>query len=174
MKKVLVFLSFFLLFNTTYSAIKLVKVGVVDLERVFANYPGISDIQKKLKDERDRYEIEINKKKEEITVLESSITNSNVSDGERNAKLAEIEMKKQKLNEFINEVNSSLTSLKEEMTKSIYVKINLVIQRIGIEKGFSLILKRSSDSILFVDKELDITTDVITRLKKEVEIDRRN
>lgn len=174
MKKFLIFLFILTGINLSFSAIKLVRIGVVDLDRVFASYPGISDIQKKLKDERDKYEIEINKRKEEINVLESSLTNQSLTESERNARLAEIEFKKQKLTEYVNEVNNTLISLKDEMTKSIYQKINIVIQRIGMEKGFSIIFKRSSDSILFLDKEVDITADVITRLRKEVEIDKRN
>ncbi|MEJ5283994.1 MAG: OmpH family outer membrane protein [Brevinematia bacterium] len=174
MRNFFIFLIILTGINLSYSAIKLVRIGVVDLDRVFAAYPGISDIQKRLKDERDKYEIEINKRKEEINILESSLTNQSLNESERNSRLAEIELKKQKLTEYVNEVNNTLISLKDEMTKSIYQKINIVIQRIGMEKGFSVIFKRSADSILFIDKEVDITADVITRLRKEVEIDRRN
>ncbi|MCX7820788.1 MAG: OmpH family outer membrane protein [Brevinematales bacterium] len=174
MRKFLILLILIIGVNLSFSAIKLVRIGVVDLDRVFAAYPGIADIQKKLKDERDKYEVEINKKKEEINILEANVTNQNLTESERASRLAEIEFKKQRLSEYVNEVNNNLISLKDEMTKSIYQKINIVIQRVGMEKGFSVIFKRSSDAILFVDKEVDITADVITRLRKEVEIDRRN
>ncbi len=174
MRNFLIILIILVGVNLSHSAIKLVRIGVVDLDRVFSAYPGISDIQKKLKDERDKYEIEINKRKEEINVLETSLTNQNITEAERNSRNAEIEFKKRKLNEYVNEANSNLISLKDEMTKSIYQKINQVIQRIGMEKGYSIIFKRSSDAILFLDKEVDITADIISSLKKEVEIDRRN
>ncbi len=175
MKKLLFILILTLFFTgISFPAIKLVKVGVVDLDKVFSSYPGISDIQKKLKDERDNYEKEINKKNEEIKALESTLTNKSLSDSERQTTIAEIEYNKQKLSEYIDEVNTKLSSLKEELTKTIYSKIWMVIQRVGAERGYSLILKKSGESILYIDKEIDITSEVITKLKKELEIEKRN
>ncbi|MGC8764686.1 MAG: OmpH family outer membrane protein [Brevinematia bacterium] len=175
MKKISLYIfSLFLISSFSFPAIKLVKVGVVDLEKVFASYPGISDIQKRLKDERENYDREINKKNEEIKILEASLTNELLSDNEKQVKIAEIEYKKQKLNDFIDEANAKLNSLKNELTKSIYSKIWTVIQRVGVEKGYSLILKKSGESILYIDKEIDITSDVITKLKKELEVEKRN
>jgi len=174
MKKILLVILFVSLSVFSFSAVKLFKIGIVDLEKVFSAYPGISDIQKKLKDERDIYDKEINKRKEEIKILESSFTNQGISDSEKQAKIAEIEYKKQKLNEYIEDVNSKLNALRDDVTKSIYSKIWMVVQRVGIERGYSLILKKSSDSILYIDKEVDITSEVITKLRKELELEKRN
>lgn len=156
-----------------FSAIKLVKIGVVNIEKVFAAYPGIADIQKRLKEERDKYEAEINRKKEEINILETTLTNSNLTEKDKEARLAEIEYKRKELSDFINNINEKLNALREELSTPVYKKIWTVIQRVGIQRGFSIILKQSSDSILYIDKEIDITEEVINKLKAEVELDLR-
>ena len=173
-KKILLLLVLFLLFDYSFTAIKLVRVGVVDIEKVFQAYPGIEDIQKKLKQEREKIEVEVNKRNEKIKILEEQLKNSNLSEAEKQTKIAELEYEKQTLANFIDDNNSKLSSLREELTKPIYSRIWLVIQRVGRERGYSIIIKKSSDAILYFDKEIDVTSEVITKLTKEMEIEKRN
>ncbi len=174
-KKILISLiSIFILFSVNYG-LRQVKLGYVDVEDVFNSYPGIEDIKKKLLDERKTYQIEIDKRKEEIALLEKGYQNNDrLSDEERQRRDAEIEYKKELLNDFIIDSNNKLTAFKEEMTKPIYLKIATVIQKVSAEKGFSFVFRKGNDILLFVDREFDITGEVKLRLKKELTLDERN
>jgi Skp family chaperone for outer membrane proteins len=54
------------------------------------------------------------------------------------------------------------------------MKIISVIQRVSAEKGYSFVFRKSSQTILYYDREFDITEDVITRLLRELSIQERN
>lgn len=177
MKKViLVALAAVFLAANGLFAVKLIKIGYVDVEEIFASYPGAGEIRQKLKDEKDKFQIEIDKQKENIARLEKDfqLNSDRLSEEERQRREAEIEYKKELLVEFIDDSNKRLTVLKDELTKPIYVKIATVIQRVSAEKGFSFVFKKGSDSILYVDKEYDLTKEVKLRISRELSIEERN
>jgi Skp family chaperone for outer membrane proteins len=157
-------------------AVKLVKIGYVDVEEIFAAYPGAAEIRQKLKDEKDKLQVEIDRQKEAIARLERDyqLNSDRLSDDERQRREAEIEYKKEILLEAIDDSNKKLNTLKDELTKPIYLKIATVIQRVSAEKGYSFVFKKASDMILYVDKEYDLTKEVKQRISRELSIEERN
>ncbi len=155
---------------------RLVKIGYVDVERVFDRYPGTDDIRERLRVEKERYEAEINKRKEEIARLELEYQQnySRMTADERMRRESEISYKKELLAEYIEQANASLDALKQTLTEPIYLKIISVIQKVSAEKGYSFVFRKSSQTILYYDREFDITEDVITRLLRELSIQERN
>jgi outer membrane protein len=175
-KKILisfVILSFIAIGNT-YGA-RLTKIGFVDVEEVFNSYPGTADVRQKLIDERNKYQENIDKKKEEIANLEKDyeLNSPSLSDDERQRRQAEMEYKKEMLSEYIDDTNKKLNALRDELTKPLYQKISTVIQKVSAEKGFSFVFRKGSDILLFQDKEFDLTKDIILRLQKELTIQDR-
>jgi len=167
--------GFLLLIVVNVYSLRQIKLGYVDVEEVFNSYPGIEDIRKKLLEERKKYQIEIDKKKDEIAILEKDLQNNEkITDEERQRREAEIEYKKELLNEFINESNARLNTFKDEVTKPIYQKIVSVIQKVSAEKGYSFVFKKGSEFLLFYDREFDLTGEVKQRLRKELSLEDRN
>ncbi len=160
-----------LLFGSVYS-LRQFKIGCVDVEEVFNTFPGIDDIRKKLLDERRKYQVEIDKRKEEIGLLEKDYSqSSNLSDDEKQRREAELELKRQQLGEFITESNNKVTAFKEELTKPVFARISSVIEEVSEEKGFSFVFRKGNDILLFIDREFDITGDVKQRLRKDLNLE---
>lgn len=178
MKKMIlpIMLIVFLTFTVSSYSLKLIKIGFVDVEEVFNTYPGTGDIRDKLKKERDKYQVEIDKQKAEIARLENDyqLNSSKLSEDERQRRSAEIEYKKEVLSEYIDDTNSKLNALKDELSKPIYLKIANVIRKVSAEKGFSFVFKKGSESLLYQDKEFDLTQEIKSRLTKELSIEDRN
>lgn len=177
MKRILMFILMIIFMSIIYAyGARLVKIGYVDVEEVFAAYPGTADIRQKLKEEKDKFQAEIDKKKEEIAIQENDFQNNyeRFNDEERQRREAEIEYKKELLSEFIDDSNKKLTALKDELTKPVYIKIYTIIQKVSAEKGFSFVFRKGSESILYLEREFDLTKDVISRLAKELSIEERN
>ncbi|OHD56924.1 MAG: hypothetical protein A2Y33_08150 [Spirochaetes bacterium GWF1_51_8] len=154
---------------------RLVLIGFVDVEEVVKFYPGIEDIKLKIKIEKDKYQAEINKLKEEIAILEQNYQKNfnSMTDEEKERREAEIQYKKETLYEYIEDANKKLDALKDELTGPIYAKIANIIERVSKENGYSFVFKKSSKDILYVDKEFDLTPSVITKLKKELQLEDR-
>jgi outer membrane protein len=174
-KKILVLISFMVFMSGNIFGARLFKVGYVDQEEVFNTYPGTADVRQKLKEERDKSQVETDKKKEEIAVMEKDfeLNSDKLSDMEKQKRLAEIDYKKELLSEFIDDANKKLIALRDELSKPVYLKIQTIIQRVSAEKGFSFVFRKGSDALLYMDKEYDLTKDIVLRLKKEVTIEER-
>jgi outer membrane protein len=173
----LFFISFLLatpLFSESF--VNIIKIGFVDVEDVFNSYPGTAEIRQKLKDERDKFSVEIDKQKENIARLDKDfqLNIDRLSDDDKQRRGAEIEYKKELLNDYIEESNKKLNALKDELTKPIYLKISDVIRKVSAEKSYSFVFRKGSDSLLYVKNTFDITPDVKTRLQKELSIEERN
>lgn len=156
--------------------VRLPKIGYVDVERVFESYPGYEDIKTQLRDEKQKFEQQINQKKEEIAHLEMEYQNNfdHLTEEDRQRREAEIEYKKEIMSEFVDDANGKLKALRDELTKPLQLKIMMAIKKISEEKGYSMVFRKSSSLILHVDKNFDISDDIIIRLKKELQLEERN
>ena len=160
---------------TTTPAEKPMKIGYVDIEAVFEKYPNVDVIKKKLLDEKNQYEQEIQRLKSEIARLEEDFQNNfnRLTEDERQRRTVEINYKKEALSEYIEDANNKLDGLKDKLTTPVYAKIVAVIRKIGTEKGYNFIFRKSSSFILYEDKTYDLTVEVINRLKSEIRIEER-
>ncbi len=178
MKKMLL-LVFGMMFMATLvwaEPVRLPKIGYVDVEKVFESYPGYEEIKTRLREEKQKFKDQIGQKKEEIARLQMEYQNNfdQLSEENRQRREAEIEYKKETLSEFVDDANGKLTALRDEITKPLQLKIMQVIKKISDEKGYSMVFRKSSSFILHVDKDFDISEDVIIRLKKELQLEERN
>ncbi len=155
---------------------RLMKIGYVDVEDVFNTYPGTQDIRDKMKKEREKYQVEIDRQKEEVANLEKDyqLNSPQLTEDEKQRREAEIEYKKEVLSEYIDDTNKKLNALKDELTKPVYLKIATLIQRVSAEKGYSFVFRKGSETLLYFDKDYDITKDIKDRLSKELNIEERN
>ncbi|MCX7881922.1 MAG: OmpH family outer membrane protein [Brevinematales bacterium] len=158
------------------AALKLVKVAVVDFDRILQSYPGYEDIKQEMTKKRQEYDAQIQERKKVIATLEEEYKRlyTSLSAEERTRREIEIDSKKQELAEFTIEANKSLEALRNDLTRSVYNKILVVIQKIGNEKRYTLILTKETAGLLFYDKSVDITSEVITRIKAEQSLNERN
>lgn len=154
---------------------RLIKIGYVDVEEVFENYPGTDDVRQELLDAKDEYEAEMTELKEEVAQLEMEyeLNFDSLTDDERQRREIEIEYKKEALYEYIEEANAELEALTDTLTDPIYLKIAAVIQKVSAEKGYSFVFRESSTALLYLDDEFDITEDIIDRLETELELEDR-
>lgn len=164
------------LWSQSAAALKLVKVAVVDFDRVLQSYPGYEDIRQELSKKRQEYDVQIQERKKAIAALEEEYKRlyTSLSAEERTRREIEIDSKKQELAEFTIEANKSLDALRNELTRTIYNKILVVVQKIGNEKRYTLILTKETAGLLFYDRSVDITADVIARIKSEQSLNERN
>lgn len=172
----LLFIGTNLLLGQSASALKLVKVAIVDFDRILQSYPGYEAIRQDITKKRQEYDAHIQERKKVIATLEEEYKRlySSLSAEERTRREIEIDTKKQELNEFIIEANKNLDAMRNDFTRNIYNKILVVIQKIGNEKRYTLILTKETAGLLFYDKSVDITADVIARIKTEQSLNERN
>lgn len=138
------------------------KIATLDLSRAFDEFQKTKESDKILegkgnekKAERDKKVTEIKKLKGELDLL---------SDEGKKEKQAMIDQKVKELQEFDREVRDSLRGERDQMVREILKEIDQTIQEYGHEKGYTMIL--NDRVLLYKDKTLDVTEDIIKRLNK--------
>ena len=158
----------FITLNNLYSkkAEKLIKIGAVDLQKVFDKSEGKKIAEEQLEKKRESFNKTIVDKEKEITKLTEEYENKKytLSDNEKENAQLEINKKTLELKQYIDESNKKLEEEESKLLEPLIDDIKDVIRAVSIKYGYDIILDKST-YILFIDKEFDITSDVIDELK---------
>jgi len=143
---------------------KELKVGYVDMQKVFNEYKKTkeaeSDLESKGKvktEERGKMVEDIRRLKDEIELL---------SDKNKEKKQGEIDGKIQKLQEFDRKARTELLQDREDVLRQITKDINRVIQNYGKKHDYDMILNKDKRVLLYDKGDADITESVLRELNK--------
>jgi outer membrane protein len=148
------------------------KVGYIDSRRVLLEYPEAVEAQGKFDTELQVWQEEAEAKRQEIEELERELEAQKLllSDETRGEKESEIEQKKLEMTRFFDEIwgeEGKAARRNLELTKGIVEKVNEVLEEIGEEEGYDLIMDAAAGGIVFASEGLDLTGRVLEELGKE-------
>lgn len=160
-----VFVILLVFISLAISANEITKVGIVDISRVYTRYIKESTGARQIDELNEAYEEEVSRRKVEIDQLNRELIKARDDDNqELVVKLeSEITIKKTNLQQYkifkTKEINTLIASdsSKREFANKVYDEI----QRIALQKGYSLIFKKSDPSVYWSSPEIDITDLVI-------------
>lgn len=166
--------------NTARAALD-VKIGYVNLERIFQEYEKTRELETRLKleneadqkvlsERRQLIEKEIDKLKEELE-MQGLI----LSESAKQEKQAEIERRVEELDEFSRYIEQRNREREAEYTddivRDLQLKLPLIIKSIAEKEGFRFIFKRGNLFYVTPEKEFDLTDKVIAQLNEEYKAD---
>jgi outer membrane protein len=182
-------LSLTLLFAYSLSASKAsaqIKIGTVEMNRVFQEYYKTKDSEARMNESRyaakkemdDRMEAR-NKLLEAINALNQDLDNKSLSQGVRDEKgklrddkIAEIRNLEREINEFKTSRERQLQEQAVRMRNAIVEDIMKVVNERVKTDGYDLLFDKTGNSlsgvpaVLFSKDSFDITTDIVTVLNK--------
>ena len=151
-----------------------IKMGFIDSDRIFAEYPKTRDAQ----DSFNREVLELSKtareKKTEIDALQKKLDSQGpmLSDAKRQEQDQDLQHKITDYESFVK-VNwgpgGRITKLNEEYLKPIVDRVHAIVSDIGTQEGYSLILDAADGNVIFGDKSLDLTDRVLSILRDQDE-----
>ena len=166
MKKNLVILSAILaLFTFNASA---AGVGVLDVEKIVKESKAMRDIQNKVSKKQDEYQKEVTAKQTALESEQKKIEGKkNVLSKDAMDKEAKgFEKKIDDLKIFVEKKQNSLKKASVDGMSKVNDKIKDIIADISKEKEFDLVVP--SAQALYYKDELDITSEVLSRLNKKI------
>ncbi len=173
MRHVKYFLFLILAFNLmmcpeVYSAKKekIIKIGAVDLQKVFNKSPGKIIAEEQLDKKRKSFEDEKKRREETIKKLKKDYEGKKLTLNDNEKEKAQLEIKKKtlELKEYVMTSNQKLEEEEDKLLAPLIDDIKDVIRSVSILYGYDIILDKST-YILYIDKEYDITDEVIEQLK---------
>jgi len=163
-----VFLCLGLISQSAGAAI-LVKIGYVDLEKVFQEYQKKKDLETELQAEGEAKRRELAEKRQELEELQKEYEAQKLllTEEAKKERQEEIARKSEALKNFLDKISSQMKEKENRYTQEILSDIMKKIEEIAKREGYSFILDRQALLYAASAPELDLTQLVITELNKE-------
>ncbi|MDR2733975.1 MAG: OmpH family outer membrane protein [Spirochaetota bacterium] len=157
-----------LLISGTASAASLkdiIKIGIVDMGKVYAEYAEKSDNARKLREKRARLNRQIREEAAAIRKMENDLKERmhNTSENERRRRSAEIEFRKDEVANMLTRGNAELDREEADIVKPMREDIYEAIRFVANKQGVKIVL--DSLYVGFSDIELDMTDAVLARVR---------
>lgn len=165
MKKLLIFMALivFIFGYTSAGYAEALKMGYVNLGKIFDEYEKTKEYDKVLESqggqkqkERDKLVNEVKRLKDELELL---------SDKGKEEKQNQIDSKVTELRKFDTEVREELNRQRDNFLKEILKEIQATVEEYGQKEKYTMIV-RSEGMVIYGDKNVDLTEQVIKVLNE--------
>jgi outer membrane protein len=135
------------------------KTAHVDVNEIMTKMPAMLDAQKQLEKLSATYDANYKKMAEEFKAKLSQYDkeSTTVSEAVNTERQKEVQDMQKRIQEFGQNAQKELQQKQEDITKPIYEKVRLSIQKVGKAKGFQYVL--DGTTLLLADGP-DLTADV--------------
>lgn len=174
MKRITLFLSFFLLFGG-FSLSSAQKIGVIDTDYLLKNLPEYKEAEtrfnqqlKSWQGELEKLQAEYDKKKELLDNERILLVGEQLKSREKEVEDLSKKIQKHLKEKFAKE--GEISNIRANMVRPFQDKIWTAIKNIAEKNSLGIILdKNSNSSVLFLDKKYDYTDKVLDILVKNKE-----
>ena len=146
-------------------------LAVIDSERIVQEYPAAKDAQEQYQRFLQEKELEVNERERELQALAESIESQKMLLGDEalRAKVDEFERAKADYFNFRQQLDTQAESEYQAKIQPIIDQVKLIVERIGKEEGYGLIVDTASLTTVYLDPEVDLTDRVLQALVRGVE-----
>lgn len=164
MRKIFGLLVFVLVLSVSFTCFpKDLKIGYVDIIEVFNDYQKTKDYEGVLDVEKKEIEKVLNKKREEIERLNNKM--SLLKEKEKEAHQEKIREQIKEYQEIRRQAEVDMRKMVIEQMTEIKKDMDKVIEDYSKKKKFNLVFDKNS--VLFGDKAMDITKDILSISNKQ-------
>lgn len=145
------------------------KIGYVDMQKAIQSTSTGKSAKEKL-------EGDFNKKKKELEKMEADLKKMTedlekkamvLSDDVRSKKQAELQREMLKYQKTVSQSQLEIQKKERELTMPIIKKLQEIIQDVAQKDGYTMVLEKSEQSVLWAKKDADLTDKVIKAYEKK-------
>lgn len=142
-----------------------VKIAYVDLQRALLEVEDGKKAKARLKSEFDKKQKQLDSKQEAVKKMKEDLEQQAMmlSEEAKRAKAMELQKQMYELQQLYLELQGDLSKKEAEATKQIFDRMGSIIEKLGKEKGYDMILEKTESSVLYARDGLEITNEVIKR-----------
>lgn len=160
MKKSLILV--FTILTLSFFMFSEVKIGVINAQEIIAKTKKGIAVQKKLEKLQKTKQQQLEALQDTLKQLQKDAVSPALNEETREKKKREFEDKQIQYNRLLQDAQKDMSEATQTELAALQKEIMPLIQDIGKNKGFTLILDMTSSGIAYFDKAIDITNDVIT------------
>ena len=145
-----------------------IKVGIIDIDGVRANSKAVQDIHKQITKYRDQIQSSIQKEEKELRKANDELARQRtiLSPDAFEVERAKFEKRFAELQKRVQQSKQSLAKVQAEANEKVDKVILEAIQKIIVEEGYTLILKKSAT--IASANALNLTDGILARLDKDL------
>lgn len=150
------------------SAVDNKPFGVIDSKRIINEYEAAKDAQAEYQKFLHELELQVDDKEKELTAMMDEIESQKLLLGEEalKAKTQAFEQKKSEYFTFQESIQQRAEAEFNTKIAPITEQLTTIAERLGKEKGFSMIIDMANLNVLYLDPDFDLTNDVLAALAK--------
>jgi len=139
------------------------RVGFVDIQRVLARSSAGVAAREQLEKEKAVMQKQVDTQRVELEKLRDELEKKGqlLSAEARREKQDMLERKVRDARRLVDDLQGSLQKKEEALLAKVLQDVSGLIQKIGKEKGYGMVLERQRSSILYAAPESDLTDEVI-------------
>ena len=147
-----------------------VKIGVVDVNKIFSGYAKVAENQAEFDKFREERQADVQKKAEaadkEIKPLQEKLEKGSkvMKPAETEKLTAEIEKKKQDVLNLQREIYQELQTKNRELVEARVKEIEAAIAKLAKEKGYTIVINK--EAVLYFPEAADLSDQVLAVLNK--------
>ena len=139
------------------------KIAYVDIQKAVNESNTGKDAKKVITKEVEKFQRQIADKQKELQTLKESLEKQApmLTPDARATREKEYQNKLREFQRWGEDTQNEINQKRVEMERNISVALQKVIQKVGEDEGYTLILVKNENIVLFVSNTIDITDRVI-------------
>lgn len=145
------------------------RVGFVDVQRVLARSSSGVAAREQLEREKAAMQKQVDGQRVEAEKLRDDLEKKGqlLSADARREKQENLERKVRDVRRLVDDLQKELQKKEQELLAKVLNDVSGVVQKIGKEKGYTLIVERRGGAVVYGAPEADITDDVVRAFDDE-------
>jgi len=140
------------------------ELACVNINKIIRESKFIAKAQAELRSELEKYQKLIQEKQKKLEELKKSLESKALSQKAKEKKAKEIEQIEDELRKLQVEAQAKLSRRKAELEKMVFDKVIKIVQNTAKKKKIKAVF--DCNSMLYWDKGIDITNEVLRQLDK--------
>ncbi len=147
---------------------ELTRVGLIDLQRCLQESIEGKRTTEVLKRKKAELQKQLDKKQQELLELRREFEKQSMmlSMDAQESKRRDVERKTRELEYYLQDLNEEMARAQDREKKRIFDELGTVIEKIGSEGNYAIILEKRAGAVLYWNKAVDITDQVIKAYDK--------
>ncbi len=145
------------------------KIGYINSQEILANAPGAKEAQDAFEKDMKGYTDEAQQLQDELQRMQQQLQQQELTlspEAKRNRQ-QQIQQKATDAQQRMQQLDQLAAQRRAELIQPVMDKVNAIIDKMREEGSYSIILDVAAGSIISADPSLDLTQEVIRRLKAE-------
>lgn len=147
-----------------------VKLGYIDMQKAIQETSVGKKAKRELEKEFNAKKAELQKKEGDLKKMSEDLEKKSaaLSDDARAKKQQELQQEMLKFQREVGESQLNIQKKERELTSPILEKLQAAIEKVAKDGGYTMILEKSEQSVIWAKKEIDLTDAVVKEFEKTV------